>query len=273
MVLSHAKAIADMGKELANARSDIKIKTYENANLLEVHEATRAELKNTTAQKDSIKDQLSAHREQLSQLQLESGMERKKLNEDIAKRDEQLEAYAQLELQVDSKIEAGKDPWTLACPKRRMEQALMLAKKCSELKKAAEALRSSLKVEQDANAALKARLQVSEHAVSQMNQPSAYVVKSAKAREEELAKLRSENKGLHMELTSTRNEKQRLAHQLSDVLDRRQKLDEMKNLVRDLKNQQAQKASSELSAHPCSTGAQRCVACFPNQDEDDMSIH
>jgi len=234
------RAIIDVEKQLSDAQSDVKIKTYENKSLLDNHQSVLADLKSTKQQVQQLQLDHSSAREELSKLRLETDTERKQLRDEIAKKDEQLEAYLLLELKVDSSVQAGKYPGRaglLSDPKRRIEQAVMLAKQVAELKRNIESLQSKLRTEQETTASLKAKLEASERAVAQLNHPSAYVVRSAKVREEELQRLRAENKTLQSQLGSSQNEKRQLSHQLSDVLDRRQQIEEVKTLVQDLRKE------------------------------------
>lgn len=234
------RAIIDVEKQLSDAQSDVKIKTYENKSLLDNHQSVLADLKSTKEQVQQLQLDHSSAREELSKLRLETDTERKQLRDEIAKKDEQLEAYLLLELKVDSSVQAGKYPGSaglLSDPKRRIEQAVMLAKQVAELKRNIESLQSKLRTEQETTASLKAKLEASERAVAQLNHPSAYVVRSAKVREEELQRLRAENKTLQSQLGSSQNEKRQLSHQLSDVLDRRQQIEEVKTLVQDLRKE------------------------------------
>lgn len=234
------KALVDVERQLSDAQSDIKIKTYENKSLLDTRQGLVDDLSNAKEQLAQLQNDYGSSREELAKLQLETDNERKQLRDEIAKKDEQLEAYLLLELKVDSSVQAGKHPGSaglLSDPKRRIEQAVMLAKQVAELKRTMASLQTNLRIEKESTVSLKAKLEASEQAVVQLNQPSAYVVRSAKAREEELQQLRRENKTLQTQLASVQNEKRQLSHQLSDVLDRRQQIEEVKVLVQDLRKE------------------------------------
>lgn len=146
----------------------------------------------------------------------------------------------------------------------------MLAKQVAALKRDVTSLQSNLRTEQESTASLRAKLEASERAVVQLNQPSAYVVRSAKVREEELQRLRAENKTLQSQLTSSQSEKRQLSHQLSDVLDRRQQIEEVKLLVQDLRKERraAAVAAPSINQNP---GMDRGVGA--GNDQDCMMIH
>lgn len=238
------KALAAVEKQLSDAHSDIKIKTYENKSLVDTRQGLLKDLSDTKEQLAQLQKDHGSAREELAKLRLESDSERNQLRDEIVKKDEQLEAYLLLELKVDSSVQAGKHPGSaglLSDPKRRIEQAVLLAKQVAELKRNVTSLQSNLRTERETTASLKAKLEASEHAVAQLNQPSAYVVRSAKAREEELQQLRRDNKTLQTRLASTQSEKRQLSHQLSDVLDRRQQIEEVKMLVQDLRKERQSK--------------------------------
>ena len=262
------QAMAKVEKQLSDAQSDIKIKTYENKSLLDNHQSVLSDLNRTKEQVEQLQIEHTSAREELSKLRLEGDTEREKLREEIAKKEEQLEAYLLLELKVDSSVQAGKYPGSaglLSDPKRRIEQAVMLAKQVAALKRDVTSLQSGLRTEQESTASLRAKLEASERAVAQLNQPSAYVVRSAKVREEELQRLRAENKTLQSQLTSSQNEKRQLSHQLSDVLDRRQQIEEVKLLVQNLR-----KERRAVNQNP---GMDRGVGVGAGNDQDRMMIH
>ena len=259
------KALAHMERQLSDAQSDIKIKTYENKSLLDTRQGLVDDLSNTKEQLAKLQKDYGSTREELAKLRLETDNERKQLRDEIAKKDEQLEAYLLLELKVDSSVQAGKHPGSvglLSDPKRRIEQAVMLAKQVAELKKTMASLQTKLRIEKESTASLRAKLEASEQAVAQLNQPSAYIVRSAKAREEELQQLRRESKTLQTQLASIQNEKRQLSHQLSDVLDRRQQIEEVKILVQDLRKER-QSISTEARTNDLNTCTDAGVGCLP----------
>ena len=267
------QAMAKAEKQLSDAQSDIKIKTYENKSLLDNHQSVLSDLNRTKEQAEQLQIEHASAREELSKLRLEGDTERRQLREEIVKKEEQLEAYLLLELKVDSSVQAGKYPGSaglLSDPKRRIEQAVMLAKQVAALKRDVTSLQSNLRTEQESTASLRAKLEASERAVVQLNQPSAYVVRSAKVREEELQRLRAENKTLQSQLTSSQSEKRQLSHQLSDVLDRRQQTEEVKLLVQDLRKERraAAVAAPSINQNP---GMDRGVGA--GNDQDCMMIH
>lgn len=267
------QAMAKVEKQLSDAQSDIKIKTYENKSLLDNNQSVLSDLNRTKEQAEQLQIEHASAREELSKLRLEGDTERRQLREEIVKKEEQLEAYLLLELKVDSSVQAGKYPGSaglLSDPKRRIEQAVMLAKQVAALKRDVTSLQSNLRTEQESTASLRAKLEASERAVAQLNQPSAYVVRSAKVREEELQRLRAENKTLQSQLTSSQSEKRQLSHQLSDVLDRRQQIEEVKLLVQDLRKERraAAVAAPSINQNP---GMDRGVGA--GNDQDCMMIH
>ena len=267
------QAMAKVEKQLSDAQSDIKIKTYENKSLLDNNQSVLSDLNRTKEQAEQLQIEHASAREELSKLRLEGDTERRQLREEIVKKEEQLEAYLLLELKVDSSVQAGKYPGSaglLSDPKRRIEQAVMLAKQVAALKRDVTSLQSNLRTEQGSTASLRAKLEASERAVAQLNQPSAYVVRSAKVREEELQRLRAENKTLQSQLTSSQSEKRQLSHQLSDVLDRRQQIEEVKLLVQDLRKERraAAVAAPSINQNP---GMDRGVGA--GNDQDCMMIH
>ena len=267
------QAMAKVEKQLSDAQSDIKIKTYENKSLLDNNQSVLSDLNRTKEQAEQLQIEHTSAREELSKLRLEGDTERRQLREEIVKKEEQLEAYLLLELKVDSSVQAGKYPGSaglLSDPKRRIEQAVMLAKQVAALKRDVASLQSNLRTEQESTASLRAKLEASERAVAQLNQPSAYVVRSAKVREEELQRLRAENKTLQSQLTSSQSEKRQLSHQLSDVLDRRQQIEEVKLLVQDLRKERraAAVAAPSINQNP---GMDRGVGA--GNDQDCMMIH
>jgi len=269
-------------RQLSHAQSDVKIKTYENKSLVDNRHGLVDDLSNAKEQLAQFQNDYGSAREELAKLQLETDNERKQLRDEIAKKDEQLEAYLLLELKVDSSVQAGKHPGSvglLSDPKRRIEQAVMLAKQVAELKRTMASLQTNLRMEKESTASLKAKLEASEQAVAQLNQPSAYVVRSAKAREEELQQLRRENKTLQTQLASVQNEKRQLSHQLSDVLDRRQQIEEVKILVQDLRKER-QSISMEARTNDLNTFIGAGVGRLPVQpmnrqtsDDHDWMIH
>lgn len=251
------KALADVERQLSDVASDVKIKTYENRTLLENRQGLLDDLSSTKKQLAQLQKDHTSALEELSKLRLESDSERKQLRDEIVKKDEQLEAYLLLELKVDSSVQAGKHPGgagLLSDPRRRIEQAVMLAKQVTEMKRTVASLQSNLRTEKESAASLKAKLEASEHAVAQLNQPSAYVVRSAKVREEELQRLRRENKTLQNQLVASQNEKRQLSHQLSDVLDRRQQIEEVKILVQNLRKERQSESVEGLGAGAGSLG-------------------
>ena len=267
------QAMAKVEKQLSDAQSDIKIKTYENKSLLDNNQSVLSDLNRTKEQAEQLQIEHASAREELSKLRLEGDTERRQLREEIVKKEEQLEAYLLLELKVDSSVQAGKYPGSaglLSDPKRRIEQTVMLAKQVAALKRDVASLQSNLRTEQESTASLRAKLEASERAVAQLNQPSAYVVRSAKVREEELQRLRAENKTLQSQLTSSQSEKRQLSHQLSDVLDRRQQIEEVKLLVQDLRKERraAAVAAPSINQNP---GMDRGVGA--GNDQDCMMIH
>lgn len=257
-------ALADVERQLSDTQSDIKIKTYENKSLLDTRQRLLDDLSDTKEQLAQLHKDNTSAREELAKLRLETDNERKLLRDEIVKKDEQLEAYLLLELKVDSSVQAGKHPGSvglLSDPKRRIEQAVMLAKQVAELKRTVASLQTNLRIEKESTAFLKAKLEASEQAVAQLNQPSAYVVRSAKAREEELQQLRKENKTFQTQLASIQNEKRQLSHQLSDVLDRRQQIEEVKILVQDLRKER-QSISMEAGKNDSNVCTGARVGCL-----------
>ena len=265
------KALANVERQLSDAESDMKIQKYENKSLQDSRQGLLDDLSNTKEQLAELQSDHACAREELSKLRLESDNERKQLRDELVKKDEQLEAYLLLELKVDSSVQAGKHPGCvglLSDPRRRIEQAVTLAKQVAGLKRTVASLQSSLCSEKDAIASLKAKLEASEQAVEQLSQPSAFVVRTAKAREEELQRLRRENKMLQSQLTSTQNEKRQLSHQLSDVLDRRQQIEEVKNLV--LKKERESKL---VEARKCNSSDSLAVRFMNTGDDQEWMIH
>lgn len=227
IILCHNRSTTQAEKCLAEARSDLKVKTFECANIIHLQESIKTELVAMRVQKVAVETDLNDRNQQLSELRQQSSAEIESLKKQNSKHVDELEMYVQAEIQVETAINAGKDPGNaalLSCPKKRVQQALLLAKKCSSLQ-------LKLRSQEEINLTTQKQLEASERAIKDLTQPSAFIIKCAKAKESEISKLHSHNKLLLDEINTLKRENLEIKHQLSEVLDRRHQLDDMKKLV------------------------------------------
>jgi len=239
-----------------------------------------AELKKATLQNEHIRDLLATHEKEFIMLEHESKAECKKLLDEVARKNEQLDVYLQAEMQLESEINAGKDPVStcmLSDPRRRIQHCLDLARRCGELQKGHEKLHLELRCMKKENDDFKKMKESHEQMLNYSKQPSGCILAALKEKNDEIQRLRLEREKSKEEMRKLKTDKDKFKEEVSSFLRQRQQLEQMIKALQDLKCDSHQPPKDNLpngrqrmdARRPCS---QVPTTTFDSREHDVLSF-
>ena len=230
--------IIELERQLADVRSDLKVKSCE-LNTLEACQDR------TIAIATKSKEECIKYKEALALLQQEcSKLERRadRSDEAIRLKDEELEVYRHNDLLVECGFEdAAPNSEDYSSRRSLVKNSVALARKCRELQSTLKRLKEELCIEREKNEASSRKEEANQRLFHELSaqsnkSASAYIISTVKARDAEILRLSSNISSLQMSLNKTAQERDELSSKLTKVLERRDQLDEMKALVESMRN-------------------------------------
>ena len=231
--------IIELERQLADVRSDLKVKSCE-LNTLQAYQDR------TIAIATKSKEECIKYKEALALLQQEcSKLERRadRSDEAIRLKDEELEVYRHDDLLVECGFEdVAPNSEDYSSGRRSLvKNSVALARKCRELQSTLKRLKEELCIEREKNEASSRKEEANQRLFHELSaqsnkSASAYIISTVKARDTEILRLTSNITSLQMSLNKTAQERDELSSKLTKVLERRDQLDEMKALVESMRN-------------------------------------
>lgn len=249
-----------MERQLADVRSDLKVKACELSTLQASHQRLSEEAYQYKRESEQNKQALSQLQLEFTKLDRESIVERSKFEEMIRQKEDALDLYQHDDLLIDDEGRSN-DPNTvsmLAKRKSLIKNSVVLAKRCREYQALLHTLNNELAAEREQNKTIAKKAehdkQMYQELTTQSNKnASAYIISAVNERDKEISCLNIKVHAMQNELNATRQERDGLASKLAEILERRGKLEDMKVLVEEgmkqIKNQSSAKdqATTERS--------------------------
>lgn len=272
-----ADVVKELERQLADARGDLKAKSFEQNALRACQARTSAEADRWKEECDEAKDALARLQKEHGELERQSG----RLEEAVRQKDEELKVYRHDDLLVDCDV-GGPDPngRVSFSPGRSslVKNSVALARKCRELQSQLKGQGDELARERERNASLAKKEQSSQRLFRELSaqnskNASAYIVSAVRGRDDEISRMSSEISALRAELGRTARERNELSSELSRTLERRERLDEAKGFVERMRH-----AGIGIGGVSLRSGVphDRCAdngENVGNVDEDDVSEH
>ncbi len=268
--------IKELERQLANVRSDLKVKSFELSSLVASHDRTTVEATKSNTEFTKCKDSLAKLQKEFSELQMRSI----KLEEANRQKDDALQIYHHEDLLVDCDTEnsTSNNDHNLGQRKSLVKNSVALARKCRELQSMIKTRSNELSIERDKNAALSKKLESNKQLFNELSaqsnkNASAYIISTVQARDCDILNLNSKITALEGNLKKAAQERDDLSTQLSNVLERRGQLGEMKALVKTMRRE------SMTSVRPICCGNTHAAEKVENydaiesEDEDDLLEH
>jgi hypothetical protein len=267
--------IIELERQLADVRSDLKVKSCE-LNTLEACQDR------TIAIATKSKEECIKYKEALALLQQEcSKLERRadRSDEAIRLKDEELEVYRHNDLLVECGFEdAAPNSEDYSSRRSLMKNSVALARKCRELQSTLKRLKEELCIEREKNEASSRKEEANQRLFHELSaqsnkSASAYIISTVKARDAEILRLSSNISSLQMSLNKTAQERDELSSKLTKVLERRDQLDEMKALVESMRNSGLNSTLSRDGDHHAAAEQSGMDEDPENGEEEDLFEH
>ncbi len=267
--------IIELERQLADVRSDLKVKSCE-LNTLEACQDR------TIAIATKSKEECIKYKEALALLQQEcSKLERRadRSDEAIRLKDEELEVYRHNDLLVECGFEdAAPNSEDYSSRRSLVKNSVALARKCRELQSTLKRLKEELCIEREKNEASSRKEEANQRLFHELSaqsnkSASAYIISTVKARDAEILRLSSNISSLQMSLNKTAQERDELSSKLTKVLERRDQLDEMKALVESMRNSGLNSTLSRDGDHHAAAEQSGMDEDPENGEEEDLFEH
>ena len=268
--------IKELERQLANVRSDLKVKSFELNSLVASHDRTTVEATKSNTELTKCKDSLAQLQKEFSELQMRSI----KLEEANRQKDDALQIYHHEDLLFDCDTEnnnSNKDK-NLSQRKSLVKNSIALARKCRELQAMMKTQGNELSIERNKNAVLSQKIESNQQLFKELSlqsnkNASAYIISTVQERDREIFNLNSKITALEGNLKTAAKERDDLSTQLSNVLERRDQLNEMKALMETMRRE------SMTSVRPICCGITHSIEKVENhdapdnEDDDDLLEH
>jgi len=202
--------IKELERQLADVRSDLKVKSCELNTLQACQGRTTAEANEYKTENDKNKKALAQLHQHNTKVERQSA----KLEEAIRQKDEALEIYHHHDLLVDCDAENVEPNSTGYFSGRRslVKNSVALARKCRELQSLLKRQSSELSIERENNEVLSRKeesnqMLFKELTIQSNKDASAYIISAVNARDNEILKLSSKINSLQMDLNKTAQER------------------------------------------------------------------
>jgi hypothetical protein len=242
--------IIELERQLADVRSDLKVKSCELNTLQACQDRTIAIATKSKEECITCKEALALLQQECSKLERRAD----RSDEAIRLKDEELEVYRHDDLLVECGFEdAAPNSENYSSGRRSLvKNSVALARKCRELQSTLKRLKEVLCIEREKNEASSRKEEANQRlfhdlSVQSNKSASAYIISTVKARDAEILRLGSNISSLQMSLNKTAQERDELSSKLVKVLERRDQLDEMKALVESIRNSGMNSAAAEQS--------------------------
>jgi hypothetical protein len=229
----------ELERQLADVRSDLKVKSCELNTMQACHDRLAQEVKHYMKETEKNKQELSNIQKDYFKLEKQSAIERSKLEEIIRQKDEALKVYEHDDLLIRDHHDRPHETDSNIISERKslIKNSVALAKKCRELQSLLQKSNDELYEEKVKNGSLVKQAaennkRLYHELTSQSNKNAAiYILSAVTERDKEISRLNIKIHALHNELNALRKERDDLASKLAEVLERRDRLDDMKTLV------------------------------------------
>ena len=237
----------ELTRQLADARSELKVKCCELNTLQAIQNRTVVEANASKEEIGSIKEHLSLLQQDYAKLE----SERSRLEEINRQKDEALQIYHHDDLLVDcdsENIDPNCQNTSFSGRKSLVKNQVALARKCRDLQSLLKRQSVELSIEKEKLDIMtkkeESNRRLFQDLTAQSNKnASTYIVSAVNARDDKILKLSKKINSLQIDLSKVNHERDELSSQLAQVLERRDQLDEMKGLVASLRR--AMEASSQ----------------------------
>jgi hypothetical protein len=269
--------IIELEKQIADVRSDLKVKSCELNTLQACQDRTIAEATKSKEESIYYKEALALLQQGYSKLERRAD----RSEEAICLKDAELQVYRHDDLLVDCGFDDAEPNGEDCLSGRRslMRNSVALARKCRELQSTMKKLSEELSTEREKNSVLSRKEEANQRLFQELSaqgskNASAYIISTVKARDTEILRLSSDITSLQMNLNKVAQERDELSSKLAKVLERRDQLDEMKALVKSMRN--ASMANSVLPRDDDNRAAAGRTGIDEDPeigDEDDLLDH
>ncbi|KAL3794525.1 hypothetical protein ACHAWO_013006 [Cyclotella atomus] len=220
----------ELERQLADVRSDLKIKAVELASLQACHDRVLEETKQMKVESEHTKKELNLLQITHAKLEREAVIERAKLEEIVRQKEDALEIY-----QHDEWLLQDNDG-TTARRKSLVKNSVALAKRCRELQRFLEQATNELSVEREKNEALIKQFNNDKRLYNELitksnKNASEYILTAMNEREKEISSLKTKVHAMQNDLIDTIKERDDIAAKMAEILERRKNLESMKVLV------------------------------------------
>ena len=150
-----------------------------------------------------MRQQLVVHQTEFVKLKEEMKGEVERLEGTVRGKDEQLEVYLQAEITFEASIEEGRDPGAvsaLSAPRRRVQHAVTLARRCVEIEKARVELTERVGELEEEKKVLGKKCGELERQVESVRQPQKYMLDGFVEKEKRIVELGTKNEELEGEV-------------------------------------------------------------------------
>ena len=267
--------IIELERQLADVRSDLKVKSCELNTLQACQDRTIAIATKSKEECITCKEALALLQQECSKLERRAD----RSDEAIRLKDEELEVYRHDDLLVECGFEdAAPNSENYSSGRRSLvKNSVALARKCRELQSTLKRLNEELCIEREKNEASSRKEEANQRLFHELSAQSnktasAYIISTVKARDAEILRLSSNITSIQMSLNKTVQERDELSSKLAKVLERRDQLDEMKALVESMRNSGMNSALPRDGDHRAA-GQSGTDEDPENGDEEDLFEH
>jgi hypothetical protein len=268
--------IIELERQLANVRSDLKVKSCELNTLQACQDRTIADAIKTKEECIQCKEALALLQQECSRLERRAD----RSDEAIRLKDEELEVYRHDDLLVECGFEDAVPNSEDHSSGRRslVRNSVALARKCRELQSTLNRVNEEMCIEREKNEASSRKEEANQRLFHELcaqsnKTASAYIISTVKARDAEILRLSSNITSLQISLNKTAQERDELSSKLAKVLERRDQLDEMKALVESMRNAGMSSALPRDSDNRAAAGHSSTGEDPENGEEENLFEH
>lgn len=242
-----ADVIHELEYQLADVRSDLKVRMCELNTLQASYDRTIEEANQLKMESGNNKHELHQMQTERAKLDKEYTIEVSRLQEIIRQKEEMLEIYHHDDLLIDNNG-CGQTNDSIAAQRNLLvKNSVSLAQKCRELQSLLRQSMDELKIEKEKSASLANQVEL-----SITTDKNSYILAAVSERDVKISYLDHKVEALQNELKLTVQERDYLALKLTEILERRHDLESMKELVdKGLRQMKFAPSKEDLKALVC----------------------
>ena len=271
--LETADLINELERQLADSRSDLKVKTCELNTLQASYDRVTEEARDLDDKYKKSEQKLNEMQIKFLRLDKESLIERSRLEENLRQKEDALELYQHDDLLIEDADCQNNDPNARSMIDKRkslIKNSIALAKKCRELQTQVQKSTGELSIEKEKTDALTRRIEQDRRMYQELcskgsRKSSEYITSAINEREAKISSLNVKVHNLQAELEKMRQERDHVANTLHETLERRKHIDSMKVFI-----DEGTKKMNISTRIDCNDG---CKLNEDSDDQDDLLEH